>query len=134
MTAPDAQHDGSDSGPDPILRVSDLTKHYPIQGGVWGKQAGVVQAVAGVSFDLAAGETLGLVGESGCGKSTTGRAVMRLVDPTSGSVHFAGQNIATASQRQLRPLRRQIQIVFQDPFASLNPRLSAARNVIEPMR
>ena len=114
---------------DPILRVRDLRKDYPLGDG-WG--GGVFPAVAGVSFDVRAGETLGLVGESGSGKSTIGRAVTMLNPPTAGTVRFEGVDLATLSPRALRAARRRIQIVFQDPTAALNPRMSAGAAVAEP--
>jgi peptide/nickel transport system ATP-binding protein/oligopeptide transport system ATP-binding protein len=119
----------------PILEVRDLVKHFPIRGGgVFRQVVAQVQAVSGVSFDLAPGETLGLVGESGCGKSTTGRAVLQLHKPTSGSVMFEGQELTTLSSRQLRPVRRNLQMVFQDPYASLNPRLPVNDTIAEPLK
>ena len=107
---------------EPILSVRGLKKHFPIRGGVMARVTGQVHAVDGVSFDIAPGETLGMVGESGCGKSTTGRCVMRLIEPTAGDVRFEGQDITALQGDALRALRRQMQIIFQDPFASLNPR------------
>ena len=115
----------------PLLTVRDLVKHFPIKRGVFGKVSGQVRAVDGVSFDVAAGETLALVGESGCGKSTTGRAVLRLIEPTSGSVHFDGNDVLALESGDLRRLRRKMQIVFQDPFSSLNPRMSIGAIVRE---
>ena len=106
----------------PLLSVRGLKKHFPIRGGVLGRVVDRVHAVDGVSFDLAAGETLGVVGESGCGKSTTGRCIMRLIEPSAGEIHFEGRNITGLQGTALRQLRREMQIIFQDPFASLNPR------------
>ena len=108
----------------PLLSVRDLTKHYERKSGIFGKSAGVVKAVDGVSFDVYPGETLGLVGESGCGKTTTGRAILRLIEPTSGKVYFNGEDVTALKPKALRRLRRDIQIVFQDPFSSLNPRMT----------
>jgi oligopeptide transport system ATP-binding protein len=117
----------------PLLQVKDLVKFYPIKGGLLGRVVGHVQAVNKVSFDVAAGETLGLVGESGCGKSTTGRCILRLIEPTSGEVWFAGKNVTAFGQRALRPLRRDMQIIFQDPFASLNPRMTVGAIIGEAL-
>ena len=117
----------------PVLQVEDLKKHYPVKSGFLRRTTGQVYAVDGVSFSIAPGETLGLVGESGCGKSTVARAVMRLVAPTSGRVLVEGTDIATLSKAELRPYRRQMQMVFQDPFSSLNPRMSAGDIVGEPL-
>ncbi|MFH9068610.1 ABC transporter ATP-binding protein [Streptomyces alboflavus] len=113
----------------PLLSVRDLTKSFP--AGRRGTAA--VRAVDGVSFDVAEGETLGLVGESGCGKSTTGRTIVRLLEPTTGTVHYDGRDISHLSQRELRPLRREIQMVFQDPHSSLNPRQTVARIIADPL-
>jgi peptide/nickel transport system ATP-binding protein/oligopeptide transport system ATP-binding protein len=117
----------------PLLEVTDLVKHYAVRGGVLRRRIGTVHAVDGVSFSLNAGETLGLVGESGCGKSTVARTVMRLVEPSSGSISLDGADITRLGKSDLRPHRRSMQIVFQDPFASLNPRMSAGDIVGEPL-
>ena len=117
----------------PVLQVEGLKKHYPVKSGFLRRTVGTVFAVDGVSFSIAPGETLGLVGESGCGKSTVARAVMRLVAPTAGRVLVEGTDIAGLSKAELRPYRRQMQMVFQDPFSSLNPRMSAGAIVKEPL-
>jgi oligopeptide transport system ATP-binding protein len=117
----------------PLLEVTDLVKHYPVRAGVLRRAVGTVHAVDGVSFSLSKGETLGLVGESGCGKSTVARSVLRLVEPTSGQIRIDGTDITHLSKSELRPVRRTMQIVFQDPFASLNPRMSAGDIVGEPL-
>ena len=117
----------------PLLEVEDLQKHYPVRGGVWGRTIGTIRAVAGVSFSLLPGQTLGLVGESGCGKSTLGRTLMRLEEPTAGSVRFEGRDLAHASPASLFGLRRDIQMVFQDPYSSLNPRMTVGEIVREPL-
>ena len=109
----------------PILQVRDLKKHFPVHKGIFGRVSGQVYAVDGVSFDIGAAETLGLVGETGCGKSTVGRTVLRLLRPTAGSIHIRGTDITTLGARELRPFRRQMQIIFQDPFSSLDPRMKA---------
>ncbi len=119
---------------DPLLEVTDLVKHFPIRSGiVVDREVARVRAVDGVSFTLNEGETLGLVGESGCGKSTLCRALLQLTTPTSGSVKFAGQELVGRSRRGLRPLRRQMQMIFQDPFASLNPRKRVGQIVGDPL-
>jgi oligopeptide/dipeptide ABC transporter ATP-binding protein len=112
---------------EPILTVRDLVKEFPVRGG------GKVHAVSGVSFDLIEGETLGLVGESGCGKSTTARCVLRLIEPTSGEVHFRGRDVLGLGRKDLRKLRADLQIVFQDPYASLNPRMQVWSIIAEPL-
>jgi oligopeptide/dipeptide ABC transporter ATP-binding protein len=118
---------------EPLLAVRDLVKHYPIRHGLFGRVSGRVRAVDGVSFSVGEGEVLGLVGESGCGKTTTGRCVLRLVESTSGSVRFDGREITTLDRRAMRTLRRQMQIVFQDPYSSLNPRLTVGSALVEPL-
>jgi peptide/nickel transport system ATP-binding protein/oligopeptide transport system ATP-binding protein len=121
------------SGNDPLIEVRDLVKHFPINKGViFTRRVGAVQAVDGVSFDVQRGETLGIVGESGCGKSTTARLLMRLMAPTSGSIRFDGQEIATAKGAELKQLRRGMQMIFQDPYSSLNPRKTIGSIIGEP--
>jgi len=118
----------------PVLEVRGLVKHFPVSRGlIRRKVIGMVRAVEGVSFEIARGETLALVGESGCGKSTTGRLVLRLMDPTAGSVRFKGEEIADLDKNALRRLRRHMQIIFQDPYASLNPRMTVGEILAEPM-
>jgi peptide/nickel transport system ATP-binding protein len=126
---------GASNGAVPMVRLEDLRVWFPIRSGiVLDRHVGDIKAVDGVSLEIGRGETVGLVGESGCGKSTVGRATIRLYEPTSGRVVFDGQDISELSESQLRPLRRRMQMIFQDPFASLNPRHSVGRMVGEPLR
>jgi peptide/nickel transport system ATP-binding protein len=120
------------AGQGPLVEVEHLTKHFMVKQGVFARGKGVVHAVEDVTLTVEKGETLGIVGESGCGKSTTARLMVRLLDPTAGTVRFDGQDITRLSQRALRPLRRQMQIIFQDPYSSLNPRKSVGQIVGEP--
>jgi oligopeptide/dipeptide ABC transporter ATP-binding protein len=117
----------------PVIEVKDLKKHFPVKKGLLRRTVGQVYAVDGITFSVGAGETLGLVGESGCGKTTAGRAVLRLVEPTSGSIKVEGKEITGLSKSELRPYRREMQIIFQDPFSSLNPRMTAGDIVGEPL-
>ena len=118
---------------EPLLQVNNLVKHFPLRGGLFSREIGRVHAVDGVSFDINAGETLGLVGESGCGKSTTGRCILRLIEPTSGEVWFGRKNVTALDKRSLRALRKEMQIIFQDPYASLNPRMTVGSIVGEAL-
>jgi peptide/nickel transport system ATP-binding protein/oligopeptide transport system ATP-binding protein len=119
---------------DPLLEATDLVKEFPVGAGLFRRDAGTVYAVSGVTIEVRAGETLGLVGESGCGKSTTGRMLLHLVPPTAGSVRFRGANVASLDGQDLRRLRRKLQIVFQDPYASLNPALSVNAIIADPLK
>src|SRR5215207_6302506 len=111
-----------------LVSVRGLVKHFPVEG-----SDDVVRAIDGVSFEIFAGETLGLVGESGCGKSTVGRCLLRLIEPTAGQIYFQGRDILALDKRQLREIRREMQIIFQDPYASLNPRMKIGDIVGEPL-
>ena len=118
-----------------LLSVEGLTKHFPVtRGVVFQSKVGMVRAVDGISFDVAPGETLALVGESGCGKSTTGRMILRLLEASAGTIHFEGKDVRALPRRALRDLRRDMQIIFQDPYASLNPRLTVGQALAEPLR
>ncbi len=118
---------------EPLLRVQDLQKRFAVTGGLFGRKVEEVHAVSGVSFDIAQGETLGLVGESGCGKSTTGRLILRLIEPSGGQVWFDGRDVTALDHNQLGTLRRDMQIIFQDPFASLNPRMTVGAIIGEAL-
>ncbi|ALK88441.1 ABC transporter ATP-binding protein [Limnohabitans sp. 63ED37-2] len=122
--SPAAHASGAASQAPDLLQVKGLTKYFPIKGGLLSREVGRVHAVDGVSLSIAAGETLGMVGESGCGKSTTGRCILRLIEPSAGEVRFNGQDVTAMNPQALREVRRDMQIIFQDPFASLNPRMS----------
>jgi oligopeptide transport system ATP-binding protein len=130
-TAPATTAPGADARP--LLEVDDLTMYFPVRKGILQRRVGWVHAVDGISFDLREGETLGLVGESGCGKSTTGRAILQLYRPTSGQVRFEGTELTRLKGGDLRRRRRDMQIIFQDPYASLDPRLTVQTIVAEPL-
>jgi oligopeptide/dipeptide ABC transporter ATP-binding protein len=120
---------------EPLVRVRDLVKHFPITSGILlQRQIGAVHAVDGVSFDIFEGETLGIVGETGCGKSTTARLITRLLDPTSGTIEYRGHDIAHLSRKEMKPLRRDMQMIFQDPYSSLNPRKTVGSIIAEPFK
>ena len=118
---------------EPLLRVKGLKKYFPIRGGLFSREVARVHAVDDVTFDMQPGETLGLVGESGCGKSTTGRTILRLIEPTSGEVWFQGKNVTELDKRSMRALRKEMQIIFQDPYASLNPRMTVGSIIGEAL-
>src|SRR5437773_9483123 len=118
MTVP-----GSSTADTPLLSVRNLVKHFPVKKGILQQTVGQVHAVDGISFDIAEGETLGLVGESGCGKSTAGKAILKLIEPTAGEIRVDGERIDGLSRHEMRPYRRELQVVVQDPYSSLNPRL-----------
>src|SRR3954468_7128253 len=111
----------------PLVSVRGLSKHFPIKKGLFGKPGGYVRAVQDVSFDIMPGETLGLVGESGCGKTTVGRLILKLDEPSGGAIRFEGTDIASLRARDMRDLRRRIQVIFQDPYSSLNPRMTVGQ-------
>jgi oligopeptide transport system ATP-binding protein len=123
-----------ENGAEILVKVIDLKKHFPITRGILRRQVGAVQAVDGLNFNIYKGETLGLVGESGCGKSTTGRAILQLLEPTAGQVFFANKELTTLNKSDLRKSRRDMQMIFQDPYASLNPRMTVGNIVGEPLQ
>ena len=120
--------------PQPLLEANVLTKHFPLKNSLFRRSTRVVHAVDGITFSLARGETLSVVGESGCGKSTVGRRILRLTDPTAGEIYLGGERIDQVSGRRLRPLRRRVQVVFQDPYSSLNPRMKVRDIIAEPIK
>ncbi|MEV8637467.1 dipeptide ABC transporter ATP-binding protein [Streptosporangium sp. NPDC051023] len=134
MTSQEDKGAATSAEPEVLLSVQGLQKHFPVTKGLLRRQVGAVKAVDGVSFDVRRGETLGLVGESGCGKSTTGRLITRLLEPTGGKILFEGHDITHMSQPRIRPLRRDVQMIFQDPYSSLNPRHTVGAIVSAPFR
>ncbi len=122
------------NGVEPLLSVKGLVKHFPVKKGLLQTTVGQVHAVDDISFEIGPGETLGLVGESGCGKSTAGKAILKLIEPTAGEIRINGERIDGLSRAEMRPYRRQLQVVFQDPYSSLNPRLSVRNIIAEPLR
>ena len=132
QATPTPQANGN--GTEPLLQVTDLEMHFPLTRGIiFQRKVGAVQAVDGVTFSVMPGETLGLVGESGCGKSTTGRAILQLYKPTNGEVIFKGKDLTKLNSGDMRKMRRHLQMIFQDPYASLNPRMTVGNIVAEPM-
>ncbi|MEU6813341.1 oligopeptide/dipeptide ABC transporter ATP-binding protein [Streptomyces sp. NPDC046860] len=134
LLVPTPRGEGAEAGGEPLLEVSGLTKHFPVKGGFpIRRTVGAVQAVDGVDLSVGVGESFGLVGESGCGKSTTGRLITRLMEPTAGTISYRGKDISHASRRELAPIRSEIQMIFQDPYSSLNPRQTVGRIISGPM-